>query len=1084
MLRRLRRLESGNGALLLMKVVFVCTCLMVFDSCINQQEKEITYQQVYTEIDNVTGTPGIVDQIKPPRKTPFVLPEGRPLTAPIEIPRRMKDQKNYPLPTFKSLSNPKEVIAHKDSLHFEKSTLKDIQTTPAKTPEQLTVKSIVPENDLTKFIFEEFNTLSPANITPQKDGSIWFSSYWGGAYRFNGKHLFRFSDETGLSSTNVFDVVEDLDKEIWIATLKGLSRYNGLEIMNYGKKDNIEQIKNIIKGKKNNIWFIGDRTLQRIDKSTHELTTLNISKIFGSTVQGIEMDEEGNIWLGIKDKGFAILPFQQNEEEFKFKLYTIDAGLPFEGQHEPLHNYSFYEASNGNMWMATNFGCFEFTKFMRKNWDAIEYRFYGKEQGLEYNKINAIIENADGQILMSHRKGLYAILMSDDSTSLHIHPTHSNEVKALFKDSNNDVWIGYAYDGITKQKSSVFKVLYDEFNTQTNVQNFAEDRWGNLWIGTYGYGLLCLRKGKNENPTTLVSYGKEQGLPSFYNDGLQIDKNGNLWVSYRNAGISILELSNEGRTVLHRKIGKDQGVTAFFISKVFKDQKDDMWFIANPFTEQYDAGIYQYNGTDLFFYTDTSGLIDEKSKYIAQDIKGNFWFCSTENGLIKFNPSLNDKGTGEWTYFNKSHGLLADELNRISIDQLGSIWVPSGKGLSQLIPSEDHTSYTIRNYNQSNASKVLEDFDQNLWFVGTDLGKTNRQSLNRNLEDGPFEIYTYTDGYGGYNDDAVLQTSDSIIWLGSGSGVRYFNPKELIQEKKQPQVALLDVLLYNEKISWTKDTTIQLRNGVKIKDAKFDALQRWNSQPEYLSLAYKNNNIGFCYSAIEITYPQKVKYKYILEGLQEYWSLPNEETKVNYAGLLPGSYTFKVKAKVGRGEWSNPLEYTFKIRPPWYRTWWAYFIYGCIILSGLIYFIRSKVSVAIQKLKVIEAMRTKISSDLHDDVGTILAGVAMQAEILALNENNEDTEELKELSTFTRTAMEKMRDIVWAMDSRKDKYENLIEKMMHFANAHLKDSQFTCHFEINEIEREAKLNPEVRQNLYLVFKEAITNIRKHSMEIK
>lgn len=137
-----------------------------------------------------------------------------------------------------------------------------------------------------------------------------------------------------------------------------------------------------------------------------------------------------------------------------------------------------------------------------------------------------------------------------------------------------------------------------------------------------------------------------------------------------------------------------------------------------------------------------------------------------------------------------------------------------------------------------------------------------------------------------------------------------------------------------------------------------------------------------------------------------------------------------------------------------------------------------------EKLRVIteavESIKTRISSDLHDDVGTILAGIAMQSELLSLSLSDQQKAEMQEMSEMSRDAMERMRDIVWSMDSKKDKYENLLDKMRDYAKNKLGRSSFSYKFEVDGVEGSEIINPDVRKNLYLIFKEALTNIFKHS----
>lgn len=125
-------------------------------------------------------------------------------------------------------------------------------------------------------------------------------------------------------------------------------------------------------------------------------------------------------------------------------------------------------------------------------------------------------------------------------------------------------------------------------------------------------------------------------------------------------------------------------------------------------------------------------------------------------------------------------------------------------------------------------------------------------------------------------------------------------------------------------------------------------------------------------------------------------------------------------------------------------------------------------------------IREKLSSDLHDDVGTLLAGLSMQSELLILQGVEQMNGLLEEVGNMSKEAMERLRDIVWAVDSRKDKYQNLIFKMRDFAAVILSRDQFTTHFDSEGIDEQSIIEPSHREQLYFIFKEALLNIAKHS----
>ena len=166
----------------------------------------------------------------------------------------------------------------------------------------------------------------------------------------------------------------------------------------------------------------------------------------------------------------------------------------------------------------------------------------------------------------------------------------------------------------------------------------------------------------------------------------------------------------------------------------------------------------------------------------------------------------------------------------------------------------------------------------------------------------------------------------------------------------------------------------------------------------------------------------------------------------------------------------------FKIHPPWYMTIWAYLLYAILVFSILYAIYRNK----IKQLTKYGRLRTKTSSDLHDDVGTLLSSVAMQSEILELKADETEKNKYNKLSKMSREAMVRMRDTVWAIDSRKDSVESLIDRMKDFSMDLAETGKLKIDFEENVSKLSGSLPPDIRRNTYLIFKEAVNNAFKYS----
>ena len=201
----------------------------------------------------------------------------------------------------------------------------------------------------------------------------------------------------------------------------------------------------------------------------------------------------------------------------------------------------------------------------------------------------------------------------------------------------------------------------------------------------------------------------------------------------------------------------------------------------------------------------------------------------------------------------------------------------------------------------------------------------------------------------------------------------------------------------------------------------------------------------------------------------------------SYTAIPPGEYTLKVKGDIGKGIWTEEsLDIPIRVRQAWFRSWW--FIIGTFLFLSYIIYRASKFyfSQELEKRKSIEDLRNKISSNLHDDVGTILTGIAMQSELLENSVDDNSRTLARTIAERSREAMSNMRDTVWAVDNRKDSIGDLKDRMIDFLDdtfAH-KEIQYRITDEATDLN--TPLPPDIRQAAYLIFKESIINIVKHS----
>ena len=315
-----------------------------------------------------------------------------------------------------------------------------------------------------------------------------------------------------------------------------------------------------------------------------------------------------------------------------------------------------------------------------------------------------------------------------------------------------------------------------------------------------------------------------------------------------------------------------------------------------------------------------------------------------------------------------------------------------------------------------------------------------------------------------FNKMAALKTSDGRYYFGSTDGLYSFIPQELqflqASNKIQP-LKLIGTAIFDQQ---KEKFNYEYRHLNTLKD---------------LVLQPTESSLELQFSVPE--YSKEVYYSYRIKEQSKLWTAPKLDNKIFLYGLEPGTHTLEVRASTGISEKEASLySITIVKKQVWYKRAWVIALFTLLLSTLVFVFLRYRFNQKLRRQKELAALRTKISADLHDEVGTLLSGLAMKSQILAIEATEENKEVLNEISSMGREAMERMRDTVWAIDSRKDKVENLIDKMRDHAEKNLPLKKMK-HVFINQVgDTKQFIDPEKRQNIYLIYKEAIANIMKHS----
>src|SRR5699024_8186408 len=242
-----------------------------------------------------------------------------------------------------------------------------------------------------------------------------------------------------------------------------------------------------------------------------------------------------------------------------------------------------------------------------------------------------------------------------------------------------------------------------------------------------------------------------------------------------------------------------------------------------------------------------------------------------------------------------------------------------------------------------------------------------------------------------------------------------------------------------------------------------------------------NRYITISFVGLNFSSPQQLTYLFRLAGSGEDWQ-ETKQRKIHYSALVPGYYTFKVRAKNGDGVWSKQAAtFSFRVLAPFWQQWW-FILLMTLVIVGIIFIIYRYYKV--KRMVDIERIRVRIASDLHDDVGSSLTEIALQSDFLqTMHDTSEELKEsLQSIGTQSRKIVSNLDDIVWTIDARSDTMGDLTDRMQDYINHTLPDRTVNYHF--NDLKTDHRLPVSMRENLYLIFKEAVNNIAKHSNATK
>ena len=639
-------------------------------------------------------------------------------------------------------------------------------------------------------------------------------------------------------------------------------------------------------------------------------------------------------------------------------------------------------------------------------------------------------------------------------------------------DKDETIWALSDNGSYWSATDTVFKIKGGKITQYTsanglpeNIQQIYCDNEGLVWfanrkglgmLGDEYYEFSSLKLGGYDEPVSALFMDQQNNLWAGCINGVAVRKD-NGYAFYRsiagqpidyvawfkqNADASFSMGSISG--VFNVKNGAMKKQFGLQATSICNNTDDDTWFGCKT------GEIWRYNGHALIPLK-TDRPVPEM--IVALYVKGDYlWVGYRDRGIVKY--KINNDRLLKVKEFTAATGNTDMRIRSCVTDKKGNIlWGTRTNGLFvfNLSNNRQMAHLTIQNGLNANWIKDIKCDTDGKLYLATNNGIN---IVSGNYDDPSVKYLKINNDNINRETNCIIKAGD-IFYVGTNEGVLKWMPQNNRRDTVSPPVYFTKIII----------------QGLK----RFSVIP-YTVNAGAITLPYDEHSLQFEFAGVSLKNPENVKYRYKLEVQNNEWGPITELNNVAY-NLTPGNYAFKVIAENADGVWSRvPAVFYFVIRPPFWYSWW--FITLVIITITLAAYIAYRYKLS--KMLALELLRNKISTDLHDDIGSTLSSIAILSEVALRQEEKKSKRILGEINERSHMLMEKMDDIVWSISSKNDTVGNLFIRVQQFASTVLEAKDIDYDVQVPERVKEMKVDMQRRQHIYLILKEAINNVIKYA----
>lgn len=941
-----------------------------------------------------------------------------------------------------------------------------------------------------------------------------------------------FTVNEGLSDRQITALHIGEEGFIWVGTRDGLNRFDGYSFLPFGQGPfsdaglslgHIAKIGSDIEGKFSIFYKDVYTYFDRFDPESFAVQQVQLAPSSG--VQGFPRafatDELGRIFTltlsrqGTRlyeytPEGFKLLSFLIEERSSiasavtlcplsngQFALFDTEKGLRhLNAAGEILHEISLAQANASAIFGSGNY---ERMNFLEEAPDAsLLFSFFGHEGLLKWpigaplaaQPFDAVPKKAYYQQLFKDKQGQLllglrfspgpieqseAYYLIDQKGNLlpyqDLQKAGSRIYTAVADNFKEKIFLG-RYDGLgvaetpKKKLWSFLAVEQEEEYQQRIISGICEDASGNIYCSESGGQLYKINPNNNISDTLSLLITEENGQA--------LDLSAAAALHYDSLQHAIWGIG--------QKLGKnrDSYLFCYYIeqctTRAYKLGGHRFTTLSPGWEGQWVLGAEQSsspNGKILLFDTLSSSflpLLDETvanflhgtiPQYCGLSKNGQLLLGSTTKGLLIYNPEKRNSRLFQPSS-KENHGLVFNDysINTIHEPQEDILWLGTRGGLHRLdIKKNELSFYGRKDGLSSNIIYGILDDGLNGFWLSTANGITHLRKGKDQIE---FRRYYRSDGLSSdeFSPMAFLRAKNGRYYFGGINGLSAFYPQELTELATDAKVVITQIILYG-------------REKERILNRKLEEIKEVVVQANEKGIA-----VQFALPAI--TRSDRNRFRVKLDGLQTDWVALNNEHTARFNNLNAGRYTLHIQGADANGNYASSIvSIPIRVRQYIYERTWFLVLMALSIAGLVIGFLQSR---ARERLRS-EQLRTQLSSDIHDEVSGLLAGITLQTELLqTYTEDKHLQTRLAGIGEAGRKAMSKMSDVIWSIDSRRDTVADLLQRMQEHADDMLLPLDIRYSFQVEGLakDRQDKLAGNKRQDLYFIYKEAINNIARHS----